>query len=94
MLMPPTLAPRHADHELEDHDRGLVFDLATLDRRQMLKLLGFGGIGAGLFVIAGCAPGAVSGATAGAAASVTASSVGGNCAVIPAAASSSVISKS
>ena len=33
----------HADHELEDHDRGLVFDLATLDRRGMLKLIGLGG---------------------------------------------------
>jgi hypothetical protein len=25
---------------LEDHDRGLVFDLVTLDRRRVLKLLG------------------------------------------------------
>ena len=46
----------HPDHELEEHDRGLVYDLATLDRRQMLKLLGFGGLSAGLFVIAGCGP--------------------------------------
>jgi hypothetical protein len=47
----------HDDHDLEDHDRGLVFDLATLDRRQLLKVLGFGGLNAGLFTIIGFADG-------------------------------------
>ena len=37
----------HPDHEIEEHDRGLVYDLTTLDRRRMLKLLGFGGLSAG-----------------------------------------------
>jgi protocatechuate 3,4-dioxygenase beta subunit len=67
---------------LEDHDRGLVFDLQTLDRRRVLKLLGFGGVSATLFTIAGCGPTGASGtATSGAA---SASSVaGGTCAIIP-----------
>jgi protocatechuate 3,4-dioxygenase beta subunit len=73
-------------HELEDHDRGLVFDLATLDRRQMLMLLGFGGVSAGLFVLAGCAP-AGSSASATAAGSSPAASAAAtaatSCAVVP-----------
>jgi protocatechuate 3,4-dioxygenase beta subunit len=72
----------HLDNELEDHDRGLVFDLATLDRRQVLKLLGFGGVSASLFVIAGCAP-AGSTATTTAAGSSAAATTGASCAVIP-----------
>ncbi len=75
----------HLDHELEDHDRGLVFDLATLDRRAMLKLLGFGGLSASMFVLAGCAP---AGSSASATANATAGSTAGatsatSCAVIP-----------
>ena len=46
----------HDQHELEEHDRGLVYDLDTLDRRRVLKLLGFGGLSAGLFTIVGCGP--------------------------------------
>ena len=42
------------DHELEDHDRGLSFDLVTLmERRRALKLFA----GAGLFALVGCANG-------------------------------------
>jgi protocatechuate 3,4-dioxygenase beta subunit len=54
--MNPVLRLDHRYHDMEDHDRGLVFDLATLDRRRMLKLLGLGGISAGLFTIVGCNP--------------------------------------
>jgi protocatechuate 3,4-dioxygenase beta subunit len=72
----------HDDHELEEHDRGLVYDLTTLDRRRMLKLLGFGGLSAGMFVIAGCAPGG-SAASASAGASAASSAVGASCAIIP-----------
>ncbi len=40
------------DHELEDHDRGLSFDLVTLmERRRALKLFA----GAGLVALVGCA---------------------------------------
>ena len=76
-----------ADHELEDHDRGLVFDLNTMDRRRVLKLLGFGGLSASLFTIVGCGPAGATGTplaspSATAAASATAAS-GASCAVIP-----------
>jgi protocatechuate 3,4-dioxygenase beta subunit len=42
----------HSDgtHEIEDHDRGLVFDLGTLSRRGALGLFG----GAGLWALVGC----------------------------------------
>ena len=83
--MTQALHPDHLDHELEEHDRGLVYDLSTLDRRRMLKLLGFGGISASLFVIAGCAP-AGSSASASASASAAASAstaAGASCAIIP-----------
>ena len=76
----------HGDHELEEHDRGLVYDITTLDRRRMLKLLGFGGISAGMFVIAGCGPNgssASASAAASAAGSAASSSVGASCAIIP-----------
>jgi protocatechuate 3,4-dioxygenase beta subunit len=79
--MASALDHHHLDHELEDHDRGLVFDLATLDRRQMLRLLGFGGVSAGLFVLAGCAPsGSSASATAGSSAAANSAA---SCAVIP-----------
>jgi protocatechuate 3,4-dioxygenase beta subunit len=91
--MNPVLRLDHRYHDVEDHDRGLVFDLATLDRRRMLKLLGFGGISAGLFTIVGCNPSgssatgtAGSSATAGPTAGATAgSSVAGDatCEAIP-----------
>ncbi len=81
------LPPDHHDHpgdEIDEHDRGLVYDLTTLDRRRMLKLLGFGGLSAGMFVIAGCGPTAASGsASASAAASSASGAVGASCAVIP-----------
>ena len=54
MQSPP--ADQHEQHELEEHDRGLVYDLDTLDRRRVLKLLGFGGLSAGLFTLIGCGP--------------------------------------
>jgi protocatechuate 3,4-dioxygenase beta subunit len=68
--MNPVLRLDHRYHDVEDHDRGLVYDMATLDRRRMLKLLGLGGISAGLFTIVGCSP-AGSSATAGASATGT-----------------------
>jgi len=90
--MNPVLRLDHRYHDVEDHDRGLVYDLATLDRRRMLKLLGLGGISAGLFTIVGCnpsgssaAPGATATATAGASqgTGATGSADAASCAVIP-----------
>jgi hypothetical protein len=80
--MPSQLILDPAYDDLEDHDRGLVFDLVTLDRRRLLQLLGFGGVSATLLTIAGCGPAASSSSAATAAAS--ASAVGGaSCAIIP-----------
>jgi protocatechuate 3,4-dioxygenase beta subunit len=62
-------------------DQGLQFDVVTLlDRRQVLKLMGFGGVAAG---IAACAPGATGSAGASATASAAASADATACAVIP-----------
>lgn len=39
----------HPDHQIEDHDRGLEFDLQTLSRRSALAFLG-----TGLLAVVGC----------------------------------------
>lgn len=91
--MNPVLRLDHRYHDVEDHDRGLVFDVATLDRRRMLKLLGLGGVSAGLFTIVGCNPSASTttsspaGTTAGGGAGATPSAAAGTgdntCEIIP-----------
>jgi protocatechuate 3,4-dioxygenase beta subunit len=88
--MNPVLRLDHRYHDLEDHDRGLVFDVATLDRRRMLQLLGLGSISAGLFTIVGCqgsssTPSAGAGAaTASAGASIAAGATDdASCGIIP-----------
>ena len=86
--MNPVLRLDHRYHDVEDHDRGFVFDLATLDRRRMLKLLGLGGISAGLFTIVGCqsagsSPSASSAASASATASAAAATAAADCEAIP-----------
>jgi protocatechuate 3,4-dioxygenase beta subunit len=87
--MNPVLRLDHQYHDVEDHDRGLVFDVATLDRRRMLKLLGLSSVSAGLFTIVGCNPSSASppGSTAGASptagASVAAGGGDASCEIIP-----------
>ena len=39
MRLHPVRRLDHRYHDLEDHDRGLEFDLVTLDRRRMLSRL-------------------------------------------------------
>ena len=85
---PPTERARHMD--VEETDRGLVYDLSTvIDRRQVLKLAGFTTISAGLMSIVGCAPGATaspfaSSAAASSSSGASASAVAAaDCAVIP-----------
>jgi protocatechuate 3,4-dioxygenase beta subunit len=65
---PPTYEGRPLIHPDEPvFDQGLAFDVETLlDRRRVLKMLGFAGLGAGLAAVAACAPGA-SGSPTGAA---------------------------
>ena len=64
-----------ADPDEDIFDQGLAFDLETLiDRRRMLKLIGYAGLSAGLFAVVGCAPSSGNAApSASAAASGTAS---------------------
>ena len=80
--------PARPDEDI--FDQGLAFDLQTmLDRRQLLKLIGYSGLSAGLFALAGC--GSPSGGSAGdaagsapaAASTASAGSASGGCALIP-----------
>jgi protocatechuate 3,4-dioxygenase beta subunit len=69
-------------------DRGLAFDLTTLTRRDLLRALGFGGVSAGLFTLAGCSPAASGTTTPGGAANAStggsaSSAAGASCALIP-----------
>jgi protocatechuate 3,4-dioxygenase beta subunit len=91
LQLPPTARPEVALHEqLEETDRGLVYDLSTLiDRRQVLKLAGLTTISAGLMSIVACAPGASrspsssANAGAGSSAASPATTAAADCAVIP-----------
>jgi protocatechuate 3,4-dioxygenase beta subunit len=76
--------------QLEETDRGLVYDLSTLiDRRQVLKLAGLTTISAGLMSIVACAPSASGSPFASATASSAAAGTGASaaaaadCTVIP-----------
>jgi protocatechuate 3,4-dioxygenase beta subunit len=87
---PPMYEGRPLAHpEEEIFDQGLGFDLETmLDRRRVLKLIGYSGLGAaGLLALVGCGGSSAGGALGGAAtASATATAGGastGACAVIP-----------
>jgi protocatechuate 3,4-dioxygenase beta subunit len=82
--------PATDPEELDETDRGLVYDLSTLiDRRQLLRLAGYTTISAGLLSIVGCAPGATaspsaSSASASSGSGASASAVAAaDCAVIP-----------
>jgi protocatechuate 3,4-dioxygenase beta subunit len=91
-------AARHATYEGrllanpdEDiFDQGLAFDLEThLDRRRMLKLMGFTTLSAGLVALVGCAPSSTASGSAGSSASsgagfgASASAADASCDVIP-----------
>ncbi len=91
---PPRATPRAPTFEgrpLYDpsepvYDQGLAFDVETLlDRRQILKLIGYGSLGAGLIALVGCAPaGSSAAAASGATAAGSASPISAaSCAVIP-----------
>jgi protocatechuate 3,4-dioxygenase beta subunit len=64
----------HGVDDIEDHDRGLLFDLQTLSRRKALGLMG-AGLGASLFALVGCGSSSKSSAgSASTSAATTASS--------------------
>jgi protocatechuate 3,4-dioxygenase beta subunit len=85
----PPLRPGRELHDKNEpiFDQGLAFDVETLvDRRQVIKLLGYSSLAVGLMTIAGCAPGpsaspssAASSATPGASGTASTDS----CEVIP-----------
>jgi protocatechuate 3,4-dioxygenase beta subunit len=87
--VPREARPEIALHEqLEETDRGLVYDLSTLiDRRQVLKLAGLTTINAGLMSIVACAPSASGTSSATSTTTGTASrssaAAAADCAVIP-----------
>jgi protocatechuate 3,4-dioxygenase beta subunit len=70
-------------------DQGLAFDLTTLmDRRQVIRLIGSGGVAVGLMTILGCTPSAILSSVASAgsspgAGSSTAAGTDASCATIP-----------
>jgi protocatechuate 3,4-dioxygenase beta subunit len=74
-------------------DQGLAFDVETLlDRRQILKAMGYGGLAAGIFVVAGCTTASTASPSAAASSTSPASATPGattnattaaDCAVIP-----------
>ena len=92
--MTPTLTPTFEGRPLANpdepiFDQGLAFDVGTLlDRRRVLKLMGWSGLGAGLVGIVGCAPsasstpGAASASAGSAAASGGAATAGTDCATV------------
>ena len=59
---PPLYEGRPLANPAEDiSDQGLAFDLETLlDRRRVLRLIGYTGLSAGLLAIIGCGPSAAS----------------------------------
>jgi hypothetical protein len=83
----PRLRPGRELHDKNEpiFDQGLAFDVETLmDRRQVMKLLGYSGLAVGLLTIAGCAPGAASASPSGAAASAASGTAStADCDVIP-----------
>ena len=90
-MQPPSMttlpeAPTFEGRPLPDptepvFDQGLTFDVETMiDRRHLLKILGFS---AGAFALAACTPGSSASPFGSAAATSAASAAGAACAVIP-----------
>jgi protocatechuate 3,4-dioxygenase beta subunit len=80
---PEAGAPTYAGRPLPDpnepvYDQGLAFDVETLlDRRQVLKAMGYGGLAAGMFVVAGCTVGSSAAPSAATSTSAPASATPG-----------------
>src|SRR4051794_38303480 len=80
----PTSVPTFEGRPLHDptepvFDQGLAFDVETLlDRRQLLKAFGYGGLGLGLLALVGCGTGAGQSAAAGTSSTSTSASAAGS----------------
>ena len=87
LLIPSTFEGRRLPHPDEPvFDQGLAFDVETLlSRRQLLRAMGYGAVGAGLFSLVGCGP-AISSATPGVTSGTTVAASGAGaaeCTTIP-----------
>jgi hypothetical protein len=86
-ILPPGRELHNKDEPI--FDQGLAFDLTTLmDRRQVIKLIGSGGVAVGLMTILGCTPGAIlssvsSAGSSPSAGSTAATGTDASCATIP-----------
>jgi protocatechuate 3,4-dioxygenase beta subunit len=81
---PPAFEGRLLPHPAEPvFDQGLTFDIETLlSRRQVLRALGYGALGAGVFTLAACGPLGATG-TPGATAGTTLGAGTDDCSPIP-----------
>jgi protocatechuate 3,4-dioxygenase beta subunit len=86
-VLPPGRELHNKDEPI--FDQGLAFDVTTLmDRRQVIKLIGSGGVAVGLMTILGCTPGAILSSVSSAGSSpstgpTAATSTDASCATIP-----------
>ena len=86
-VLPPGRELHNKDEPI--FDQGLAFDVTTLmDRRQVIKLIGSGGVAVGLMTILGCTPGAIlssvsSAGSSPSAGSAAATGTDASCATIP-----------
>jgi protocatechuate 3,4-dioxygenase beta subunit len=82
-------SPIRPGRELHDKnepifDQGLAFDVETLmDRRQVIKLLGYSSLAVGLLTIAGCAPNASASPSSAATSAASGTASTASCDVIP-----------
>jgi protocatechuate 3,4-dioxygenase beta subunit len=83
------ISPLHPGRELHDKnepifDQGLAFDVETLmDRRQVIKLLGYSSLAVGLLTIAGCAPNASASPSSAATSTASGTASTASCDIIP-----------
>ena len=82
----PPLRPGRELHDKNEpiFDQGLAFDVETLmDRRQVIKLLGYSSLAVGLLTIAGCAPNASASPSNAATSAASGTASTASCDVIP-----------
>jgi protocatechuate 3,4-dioxygenase beta subunit len=85
VFIPPLRPGRELHNKNEPiFDQGLAFDVETLmDRRQLVKLLGYSSLAVGLLTIAGCAPSASASPSSAATSAASGTASTASCDVIP-----------